>query len=407
MMFIPSHVVRRMVRTARERKGFALPLTILVIVALTATLAAAFASVTAEIATNSAQRSEGRAFLLAESGLEEYIARRTYHCTARTGYASPANFACGSPPNVLAESVTVTLSGGYARVTATKAQSGFGAQRGAVFLIISRGVDTSAAFSGGSRAVFGERIVAQYASWNQKTIQVLSALTSLAGVAKTGASGIITGNDNCPAAQGGGLPPLAGISAPNGDIVVSGSVTAGNPPQAYMGTQAQADSAVKIDWAGIVRSPSIITADWTFPYSTSVPAGLVARWSADPNYYPVIHVTGQGDWDLPSGGRGFLIIDGNPYMGHGGWNGVILSGGTVRGNGTDVIKGAMITGMNMKLTPSQLTAAGLTPLGPTDGDDLRGVKNYYFNSCEVAKAGAALGSFVVMPNAWMDNFTTY
>jgi hypothetical protein len=361
--------------------------------------------VTAEIATNSAQRSEGRAFLLAESGLEEYIARRTYHCTLRTGYASPAQFTCGSPPNVLAESVTVTLAGGYARVTAIKAQSGFGARRGAVYLIISRGVDTSAAFSGGSRAVFGERIVAQYASWNQKTIQVLSALTSLAGVDKTGAAGIITGNDDCPAAQGGGLPALAGISAPDGDIDVMPGVTAGNPPQDYMGTQQAANDSIKIDWAGVVRTPSIITADWTFPYSTSTPAALIAKWAANPNYYPVIHVTGMGEWDLPSGGRGFLIIDGDPYMGHGGWNGVILAGGTVRGNGTDVIKGAMITGMNMKLTPAQLAAAGLTK--PTEGDDLRGVKNYYFNSCEVAKAGAALGSFVVMPNAWMDNFTTY
>ena len=54
-------------RAATERKGFALPLAILIIAALTATLAAAFSSVTAEIATNSAQRSESRACVAVSS----------------------------------------------------------------------------------------------------------------------------------------------------------------------------------------------------------------------------------------------------------------------------------------------------------------------------------------------------
>jgi hypothetical protein len=405
MTFRRNHMVRRALRAVRQRKGFALPLAILVIAALTATLAAAFSSVTAEIATNSAQRSESRAFLLAESGLEEYLARRTYHCTARAGYTSPTNFACGHPPAVTAESVTVTLPGGYAVVTSSLAQIPFGAKRGGMYLVRSRGVDTVSAFSGGSRGVFGERIVAQYATWNQKTIQVLSALTSLAGVSKTGVAGVITGTDACPTSQGGLGNNLAGISAPTGQVNVSGSVVAGSPPVADLGTQAQADSAIKIDWNGIVSSPSIITADYTFPYTQTIPASLTAAWAADSTYYPVIHVTGAGVWALPPGGRGFLIIDGDPYMGNGGWDGVMLAGGTVRGNGTDVIQGAMITGMNMKLTPAQLTATGLT--APTQPDDLRGVKDYYFNSCSVAKAGAGLGNFMVLPNAWMDNWSTY
>ena len=169
--------------------------------------------------------------------------------------------------------------------------------------------------------------------------------------------------------------------------------------------QAQADSAIKIDWNGIVSTPSIITADYTFAYNAPTPAALITAWATDTTYYPVIHVTGYGDWDLPVGGRGFLIIDGNPYMGHGGWKGVMLAGGTIRGNGTDIIEGAMITGMNMKLTTAQQAATGLP--APTAPDDLRGVKDYYYNSCAVSKAGAALGSFVVLPNAWMDNWSTY
>jgi hypothetical protein len=401
-MSIPhSPLVRRVLYAAKQRKGFALPLAILIIAALTATLAAAFSSVTAEIATNSAQRSESRAFVLAESGLEEYIARRTYHCTARTGYAP----VCGKPPLVQTESVTVTLPGGYAIVTSTKSMSGFGAQRGAMYLIKSRGIDTISTFNGATRAIYGERIVAQYAMWNQKTIQVLSALTSLAGVDKTGAAGVITGFDNCPAVQGGGLPPLAGISAPTGTINVSGGVTLGSPAQQGLGTQAQADSTIKIDWNGIVSSPSAVTADYTFAYNATIPSALTTFWATDTTYYPVLHVTGNGTWSLPAGGRGFLILDGDADMGHGGWTGIMLAGGTIRGNGTDHIYGAMITGMNMKLTPAQHAATGLP--APNQGDDLRGVKDYYFDSCAVTKAASALGSFVVIPNAWMDNFSTY
>ena len=405
MRFTHNSPVGRALRAVRQRKGFALPLAILVIAALTATLAAAFSSVTAEIATNSAQRSESRAFLIAESGLEEYMARRTYHCTARTGYTTPLNFACGRPPAVTAESVTVTLPGGYAIVTSSLAQTGFGSKRAAMYLIRSRGVDTVSAFSGGSRTAFGERIVAQYATWNQKSIQILSALTSLGGVSKTGNSGNISGADNCPASQGGGAAPLAGISAPTGTISVMSGVTSGNPAQQSMGTQTQADSAIKIDWNGIVSTPSIITADFTFAYSASTPSALTTMWSTDTTAYPVIHVTGNGTWSIPSGGRGFLILDGNADMGHGGWTGIMLAGGTIRGNGQDTIEGAMITGMNDKLTAAQHTATGLP--APSQPDDLRGVKDYYFNSCAVAQAGAALGNFVVLPNAWMDNWSTY
>ena len=394
----------RALRRATSRSGFALPLAILVIAALTATLTAAFSSVTAEIATNSAQRSESRAFVLAESGMEDYIARRQYHCTARAGYVAGVNFTCGTPPTVAAESVTVTLPGGYAIVTLTRARVAFGARRPATYLVKSRGVDTLTPFNGATRTAYGERIVALYVTWNTQSIQVFSSITSLAGISKTGASGIITGVDNCSAANGGTGASVAGISAPTGTISVSGAVVAGTPAQQPLGTQAAADSAVHIDWFGLVTGTAV-TADYTFAYNAPVPAALLADFTAVPAKYPVIHVTGMGDWNLPSGGRGLLILDGNPYMGHGGWDGVMLAGGTIRGNGTDYVYGAMVTGLNNKLTAAQLAATGLT--APTTGDDLRGVKDYYFDSCSVAKASAGLGFFAVMPNAWMDNFTTY
>jgi|GEM_PF-607502 len=401
-MIVSRLRLRPLAAAAKRRKGFALPLTILVIAALTATLAAAFSSVTAEIATNSAQRSESRAFALAESGLEEYIARRAFHCTARMGYVSGTNFLCSATPTD-SEFVTVSLQGGYATVTAKRVQKGMGVTRPTLFLVRSRGVDTVAPFNGATRAVYGERIVAQYVSWNMNSVQVLSGWTSLSGLLKTGASGTLGGADHCPASAGGGSAPIAGVSLPTGTMTGSGAgVPTGNPGVLGLGTQAQADSAVKIDWNGIVNGGAV-SADYTFDVNAAVPAALTALF-ADTTQYPVIHVTGSGSFNIPAG-RGLLIIDGDGYMGHGGWNGIIMSGGNITSNGVVSVYGAIISGLNMKLTAAQLTAAGqVTPAG---GDVGHGVKDIEYDSCQIAKAASRFGFFKVIPNAWMDNFTTY
>ena len=393
------HRIRRLASAARARRGFALPLAILVIAALTATLAAAFSSVSAEIATNSAQRSESRAFALAESGLEEYVARRQYHCTARSGYAP----VCGSPPMMDVESVTVSLAGGYANVIAERVRRARGTTVPALYLVRSQGIDTIAPFNGATRTVYGERIVAQYVSWNSQTIQVLSGWTSLTGLNKNGTSGKMWGTDHCSAASGGGAGPIAGVSVPTGTYTGSTAPTAGSPPIQGMGTQSQANAAVKIDWNGIV-SGGAVSADYTFPYTSNAPAGLVSDW-ANPLVYPVIHVTGNGTWTIP-GGRGLLIVDANAVMsGNTRWDGIIMVGGTFTSNGTTDIFGAVLSGLNMKLTPSELSAAGLTYPGQSDVGN--GTKDIEYDSCEVMKAASRFGYFRVIPNAWMDNFTTY
>ena len=84
------HRLRASVRSRlASRKGFALPLAILVIAALTATLSAAFASVTAEIATNSAQRSESRAFVIATARMiwlgAPHVSPKLTAASTRTG----------------------------------------------------------------------------------------------------------------------------------------------------------------------------------------------------------------------------------------------------------------------------------------------------------------------------------
>lgn len=402
--------MRRLTRavrdTIRRRDAFALPLVILVIATLTVTLAAAFSMVTAEIATNSAQRSESRAFALAESGLEEYLAHRSYHCTARAGYAP----SCGTMPQVDSEyNIRINLEGGYADVFVRRVQRGIGLIRPAVYLVRSRGVDTISPFNGATRGVFGERIVAEYVQWNSRSINILSGWTSLNGLVKNGGSGTMGGADHCSAASGGGAPSVAGVAVPTSPgMGGSGAgVPTGSPPVANLGTQAAADSAVKIDWNGIV-SGTTIAADYTFAYNAATPAALITAW-ADPNYYPVVHVTGGTagtSWTIPNG-QGLLIIDGNATMsGSTVWNGVIMAGGNFTSNGTTSVYGAILSALNMKLTATQLTTLGLfTPTSP--GSVGNGTKDMEFDSCQVAKAAGRLGNFTVLPNAWMDNYTTY
>ncbi|HEX8726822.1 MAG TPA: hypothetical protein VF737_15640, partial [Gemmatimonadaceae bacterium] len=73
----------------RNRRGFALPMAVLVIAVITAALAAAFMTTTAEIASNQAQKGTERAFAIAQNGLEQFLVRRS-----EAGWCQY----CGSPP---------------------------------------------------------------------------------------------------------------------------------------------------------------------------------------------------------------------------------------------------------------------------------------------------------------------
>src|SRR5437868_14656885 len=94
-----------------NRKGFALPMSILVIAILTAGLAASFSSTTAEYTTNAAQRSQNRAYNLAETGLEQFMVLRS-----SSGFCDH----CTDPITADSEWTRVSLPGGYADVVAVK-----------------------------------------------------------------------------------------------------------------------------------------------------------------------------------------------------------------------------------------------------------------------------------------------
>ena len=395
-------------RPARERRGFALPMAILIIAFLTVTISAAYTATSSELTTNMAQRGESKAYMVAQAGLENFMARRN-----EPGFCPTCNIAPNIPPVVTYESTTVTMPTGYAYVVAQRIRIGNNT-RPAIYLLRSHGVDTtSRAITGSSRSVQGQRTVAQLVFWNVNQVNVLSGWTSTSGLDKQGSSGTISGVDEC-----GQRAAVAGIAVPSGDYSVNGSFTpAGNPPVQYLGTQAEANAAVKIDWRGIVLQ-NRIQPDYVFASS----GAASSAWSSidfgtSPNWkYPVIRV--NDNFALPgTGGRGTLIVMGNLTMsGDNLFKGILLVGGQMRSNGNGTVAGATMSGLNTLFTTTAAldSARALTPLGispvltntPANAT-ANGTKAFQYNSCEVAAAAGGLASYSVYPNAWMDNFVTY
>jgi hypothetical protein len=249
-----------------------------------------------------------------------------------------------------------------------------------LYVIRSQGVSTTARLRGTPQA---ERTLAQFAYWNTSPIKVLAAWTSLSGLQKNGTSGLLTGDDAC-----GAQPTVAGVAVPDspGYTGPTSPVT-GNPPILTMGTLEQSVNTVGIDWNAIVNENAV-------PADIVLPGGA---WPSfiDPNYWPVIRV--NGDFTLPSMGRGILIVTGAlTISGSDMWSGVVLVGGNIITNGNNTIEGGVISGLNVAL------GASVPPASLGNGN-----KTFEYNSCNIARAGQRFASLRVFPNAWMDNWSVY
>ena len=265
------------------------------------------------------------------------------------------------------------------------------------YFVSSTGTDAnSGTFAGFGKTVKATRTVGVLVSWNRTRLNVMGALVSFSGVDKNG-TGDISGNDAC-----GGGTNVAGINVPSEkNVTVAGSsfTPTGNPPYDTLKTFSQDSAASALDW-GAIKSGSGVVADFTIG---SDPFPTTGDFSADTNYWPVIHVTNGagGVWQLPNRGRGMLIVDGNlDINGSNQWDGVILVGGQLTSNGNNVSSGTVMSGLNL-LTGGSAAAA------ITDDAQLNGQKSYVYNSCSVAKATSSMARYTVLPNTWMDNIASY
>ena len=119
----------------KNRKGIALPMTILVITALTAAIAAGFAGAAGEFTTNAAQRSQNRAYHIAQTGLEQFMVLRSstgwcQHCgdpaladSEWTRIPFPAAMPTWSRSRFARSSAPRTRCSSFARAASTLAQA--------------------------------------------------------------------------------------------------------------------------------------------------------------------------------------------------------------------------------------------------------------------------------------------
>ena len=378
----------------RARRGFALPMALLVMVVLTAGITAGYAATSAEIISNNAHRGDTRAYNLAVAGLEQFIARRSEFCPSSN---TPAY--CISDPTAStqpdSEYVTIPLTGGYANVVSKRVRKFINDTLPALFFLRSTGVDTSVKLTGATRGVAGTRMVGIYATWNTATVNVQGAWFALSGLIKNGTAGEINGNDQCSSADGGGKPAVAGALVPNGGQF-SGKTSpfSGSPPiDTSKSFQTLKDSA-KLDWAGIIGGS--ITPDFDVP-TVSFPS---ASWfSTNPDSWPIIRVR-TNNFNLPNAGRGMIIADSNfSISGSNMWDGIVLIGGKLTSNGNNTTAGATFAGLNYLL--------GGNPAASADDSDANGQKTYVYNSCNVSKAAKGLQSYRTITNSYIDQIPVW
>lgn len=369
-------------RQSTNRRGFALPLVMIVVFVLAAALAAGFSMTRSERAIDDA----GRADVFAQSNAETALQR------AMTDRAS-LGLASGVPPAT--DSVRVTLTNGFADVIVTQLRPVVGAEP-AVYLVRTHGYSTASRVASTPSAQY---TTTRIAIWEKGTMKVKAAFMSLTGIQKNGTSGTIDGNDDC----GGG--PVAAVSVPaSPGYTQSGgsisSVLSGSPLiDSTLGATPTAMAAnVPVNWPAIVNGGAI-SPDFTCTWDgTGCPDA--AWFAANPSAYPTILV--QNDTTAAHAftinpGRGMLIIEGSAIIsGNNVWNGVALIGGTVTSNGNTTINGAIVTGLNVQLGYPVATNA----LG-------NGTKDFSYNSCQVANSVAGLGRMRPYRNTWSNTYSVY
>jgi hypothetical protein len=376
-------------RTIHNRRGFALPLTVMVIVLLTAALTSAFVATNAETMTNGAFRGQNRAFMVAQMGLERFLEKPD------TLALCPRCDTLRSSPAV--DEFSREIEGDSVYITVTRVRHQSGPTIPAVYFIQARGVDKRTKLGGRLAGVNGERSVGMYAQWNVNTMQVRSAWTSLTGLDKNGTAGLLSGVDQC-----GEMPSVAGTTVPKGEFTNDGGTgwAEGNPPVDTSMTASQLAASMQIDWNAIING-NAMPADIIVRSTADFPS---ADWfEADTSRWPVIRIT-VNDFALPNRGRGIIIAEKNfKILGSNMWDGVILVGGSLSSNGSNTVAGATISGLNV-LLPGAPDPGDSTL---DDGATANGQKIYQYSSCKVARATKSLQRYRVLANTWADNLPSW
>jgi hypothetical protein len=347
-----------------------LPLVILLMAILAIAVTAGFARVSEERRIVGDQQAQVDAFAVAQSGLERYVSL------------------VDSVPGVF-DSVAIPIGpDDTAFVALFQIRAPVGATTG-MYVLRSRGVSHGGRFSFNTPPA--QRTVAQYATWQDASMDIDAAWTSIGSLSKNGETGTISGNDAC------GVPssPVAGVMVPLHFNAYDGYRQTGTPivpqgsPQINTATpdSASTAAAVSIDWDGIVNGGAL-QPDYSLTSTSGWPVAF-ANW-------PLIVVDNPGaplTLDATKSGQGTLIITGDATLDlNFTWAGVVLIGGYAAVQGNASIEGALVTGLNVKLGAN---------LGTADAGTLLHVQ---YHSCNVAAALARFAHLQLVANAWTDSW---
>jgi len=350
-----------------------LPLVILLMAILAIAVTAGFARVSEERRIVGDQQAQVDAFAVAQSGLERYVALVD---------STPGAFDSVAIPIGPDDTAFVALFQIRAPVGATPG----------MYVLRSRGVSHGGRFSFNTPAA--QRTVAQYATWQDASMDVDAAWTSIGGLSKNGDTGTISGNDAC------GVPssPVAGVMVPAHFNTYDGYRQAPPPgipivpqgsPQINMTALDSASTAavVSIDCNGIVNGGAL-SPDYALTSTSGWPVSFVD--------WPVVIVDNPGapvTLDATQTGQGVLIITGDATLDlNFTWAGVVLIGGYAMVRGNASVQGALVTGLNLKLGDD---------IGSADAGTQLQVQ---YHSCNLAAALARFAHLQLVANAWTDSW---
>ena len=362
-----------------SRRGFALPLTILLIALLTVMLTAGFSRLRVERQIADGAGNVSTALTIAQSGLQTYLGTvNTDACTRPI-----------RPPD--GDSVRINLTGGYADVVARVVQRPLDTLKTWTYVVRSTGYVIHPLAGPEPRA---RRTVAQFARWQTGHLDIRAAWTAADGIDRVpGGSGEFRGRDQNPTPECR-QPDINAIRAPLGEgpSDMSGYGTDGASPNVYSdGTAEAVADSTDIDWFATITGG--LTPDYT-----SVQLGNLD--------YPVQVITGNltiGSGASVIEGTGLLVVTGDLRIRGASfkWYGVVLVGRQLKFDAADQrFDGYLVSGLQEQdSTPPNIPRTKLGGAGNST--------SIHFNTADIRRAMESLTGFVPIGNAWMDNWATY
>lgn len=347
-----------------SERGFALPLTILVITVMTMLIAAAHIRVRADRVIAESSGATITAFSVAQSGLHRYFA------IYEDSTSAPLD----------GDSLRINVPHGYADVRAYKVKSSPDSSEHELFIVRSTGHLIEPTRGSYPQA---QRTVAQFAQWQIAGMHITGVFTAANDWVIDPSTDVdVRGWDHCspPAPSVVAVRTAATSTLDTADFdEITGLSKSGTGSAVAISTM--------IDWASIVGGQFEADYDY-FP-----------GWD---DSYPTILIT--GDTTITNlVGKGLLMVTGNLTLTGSAlnWRGVVLVGGGLTINvGAGVFgyfRGITVTGLNLQL--------GMSPLANQIAGGSR--QDFNFHRCEVENALNSLIGFVPLQNAWIDNWALY